>query len=195
MTVHMAGPRNPAPDPDNCINTTSRSTTWSRGLSPFFLGPLDLYEHEGEMIVAKNMENAWQYAKVYKAHGDDDGPGPGYWEWAKQGWDKKRADRYPMGKGSVPMYSWWAGEKLGYIDARKRIYAPLYADAIGKTDSFRILKGMYERRGEIWLWDFDSYDYIKDGMSFDDVLNCPERKMGHGFVLAMMLSGERAWED
>jgi hypothetical protein len=25
------------------INTTSRSGNWSKGLSPFFLGPVDLY--------------------------------------------------------------------------------------------------------------------------------------------------------
>ncbi len=37
------------------INTTSRSSNWSRGLSPFFLGPIYLYDG----FVSKNIENAW----------------------------------------------------------------------------------------------------------------------------------------
>lgn len=73
-----------------------------------------------------NMENAWQYAKVYKRHTSSLGnPTSDYWVWARQGWSSRIANRYPMGKGSKPEYSLWNGEKLGYIDARRKIYAPL----------------------------------------------------------------------
>lgn len=50
--------------PDNCVhvNPTSRSKEeWTKAFSPFYLGPCTLPGG----TVAKNMENAWQYAKVY----------------------------------------------------------------------------------------------------------------------------------
>ncbi len=50
------------------IDTTSRSRTWSKGLSPFYLGPIPLYGHESP---ARVMENAWQYSKVYSCHVND----------------------------------------------------------------------------------------------------------------------------
>jgi len=43
------------------INTTS-SAGWSRDLSPFIIGPCDLYGGH----VFQNMENGWQFSKVYR---------------------------------------------------------------------------------------------------------------------------------
>jgi hypothetical protein len=34
----------PIPQGVYAIDTTSRSTNWTRGLSPFFLGPIPLYD-------------------------------------------------------------------------------------------------------------------------------------------------------
>jgi hypothetical protein len=39
------------------------------------------------------------------------------------------------------------------------------------------------------LWDFDGYDYQAFGLTFDQVINDPVRKMGHAFVIAMLLEG------
>lgn len=55
--LHIIGPNYPVPDGAEVINTTSRSDTWSRGLSPFFLGPVDLYDGYKSI----NVENAWQF--------------------------------------------------------------------------------------------------------------------------------------
>jgi hypothetical protein len=169
------------------INTTSKSTNWSKGLSPFFLGgTIPLY---GEYI-AKNVENAWQFSKVYKDYADEYGnPTPAYFTWAKKGWQDNWAHRYPMEKGSVPLYSWWDGQKLGYVEARKQIYLPVYAKAVVSSNAFLNLKKVYEQNGEVTLWDFDGYDYLSLKMSLSDVLNNPKRKMGHAFVLAMLLTG------
>lgn len=173
------------------INTTSRSNNWSRGLSPFFCGPVNLYD----IYVAQNVENAWQYAKVYEKHVDaDQNPNDDYFAWAQFGWNKKTADRYPMGKGAKPLYSWWDGQKFTYIEARRKIYAPLYARAVEVTDAFKQLKALYESEDEIWLLDFDGYDFRKLNMSFEDVMNCESKKMGHAFVIAMLLEGKKIWE-
>ncbi len=154
------------------------------------LGPCELYGG----YKALNMENAWQYAKVYDRHTTFDGPSEDYFKWAKAGWDNPKAVRYPMGKGAKPEYSWWDGVAYSYIAARKKIYAPLYAKAVENTLSFKRLKEMAESLPELWLWDFDGYDHKALGMSYTDVLNCESKKMGHAFVLAMMLENQRVWK-
>lgn len=191
MSVNVCGFRD-TPKNKIVVNTTSRSTTWSKYLSPFFTGPCSLY---GE-YVSKNVENGWQYSKVYEKHVDENkNPTQEYFEWAKNGWNKTTADRYPMGKGVVPLYSYWDGLKLPYIEARRKVYAPLYAAAVEKTNAFKQLKKMYEEGQEIWLWDFDGYDFRSKNMSYKDVLLNEKKKVGHAFILAMMLENQRVWED
>lgn len=168
------------------IDTTSRSKNWSRGLSPFFLGPVKLPNGS----FARNVENAWQFAKVYPEHISDFGdPNGSYWQWAQAGWNSTFAHRYPRGKGAKPVYSYWNGEHLSYINARKKIYIPLYSQAVCNTDAFKKLRDLYQSGTPLWLRDFDGYNHKKLGMSYDDVINCETRKMGHAFVLAMMLEG------
>jgi hypothetical protein len=170
------------------VNATSQSPQW-KGLSPFNVGPVNLYD--GHTSV--NVENAWQFSKVYKQHVDENGdPTAEYFEWSKTGWADSWAHRYPMGKGAVPEYSYWDGEKLGYIEARKKIYIPLYASAVVKTDAYQKLLEVMElaedTNRDLVIKDYDAYDNKGlNKMSYDDVINCETRKMGHGFVLAMLL--------
>lgn len=98
--------------------------------------------------------------------------------------------RYPMGRGARPLYSWWDGKKLGYIEARKRIYVPLYAEAVVRTSGWKRLSALYDTEPLLVLRDFDGYDHAPLGMSLQNVLRDPTRKMGHAFVLAMLLSGD-----
>lgn len=183
--IYIWGPRDPAPKGVYVINTTSRSVNWSRGLSPFYLGPCELYNQ----YVAFNVENAWQYSKVYESYVDHLGnPSEKYFNWALVGWSSARAIRYPMGKGVKPLYSYWNGEKLNYVEARKKIYVPLYSKAVIQSEAYKQLREYYKTHSDTHLWDFDGYDYIKLNMGFKDVINDPIRKMGHAFVLANLLS-------
>jgi hypothetical protein len=176
----------------NIIDTTSHSEGWNRDLSPFYLGPVDLWGG----YISQTVENAWQYARLYACHVDENGdPTDEWWKWAKAGWDNPRAVRYPMGKGTRPLCAYWNGEKLGYIEARARIYCPLYAEAVQRTEGWKKLKRMYEEKGEIHIWSFDSYDHRALGMNYTDVLKSSARKMGHGFVLACLLENKRVWEN
>jgi hypothetical protein len=137
-----------------------------------------------------NVENAWQFSKVYKRHvGPDGEPTQDYFDWAKKGFLDKKAHRYPAGKGAIPEYSYWAGEKLDYISARKKIYFPVYAKAVMKTDAYKALKQGWEDGEDIILWDYDGYDYLSMGMTLKDVLNNPNRSMGHAFVIAALIEG------
>lgn len=180
--IRIIGPKDK--EVADVINTTSRSKNWSRGLSPFFVGPVKLYGG----YEAKNVENAWQFGKVHPVHLDVDGNVlPEYFEWARKGWEDPVAHRYPMGRWARPAFSLWDGRKLGYIEARKTIYVPLYAEAVQKTDAFKRLEQVYKQNGQVTLWDFDGYDYLAMNKSLVDVINDQNRKMGHAFVLAMIL--------
>jgi hypothetical protein len=182
----IIGPNYKTPEGATFINTTSRSDTWSRGLSPFFAGPVDLYKG----YRSHNVENGWQYSKVFEYYLEADGSvGERYFNWAQKGWNSIRAVRRPMGRGVKPLYSYWDGETLPYIEARKKIYIPLYAKAVQKTSAFAKLKRMYEAGDNLVLWDFDGYDHKALGLSYDQVINDPNRTMGHAFVIGMLLEG------
>lgn len=169
------------------IDTTSAKGLWSE-LSPFVLEGGPLYgAHE-----AIRHENAWQFAKLYAEHADAQGePTEAYWTWAKNGWADSRAHRYPMGKGAKPLCSLWDGKRLSYIEARKVIYAPLYARAVVKTKAYAELREMLRTSAEdIYLRDWDGYDHLIKNLTISEVANNPRKKMGHAFVLWALLMGE-----
>jgi len=175
------------------VNCTSQSpVAWQRELSPFFLGPVPLYDE----YIAQNVENAWQYAKVYEEHVTEETkePTPEYFIWAKSGWENPNAVRFPKGRGAKPEYSLWEGQRLGYVAARKRIYCPLYASCVVETDGYKQLKHFYEENGELTIWDFDGYDFAAKGMTLRDCLESTKLKMGHCFVLTMLLTDQLLWE-
>lgn len=161
------------------IDTTSNSGLF-RWLSPFLL----------PASPAKNLENLWQFSKVYPCHINSNGTVNMAWEeWRERGWQDTKAHRYPMGKGAIPLFSYWQGEHLDYIQARKKIYAPEYAKNVIKTDSFKRLGELFSSGIELSLRDYDGYDYQPLHITLKDVINDPKRKMGHAFVLAMILEG------
>jgi len=166
------------------VNTTSHGKETAHLFSPFLLGPIPLYDGS----VAENMENAWQYSKVYASLLERNGSiGEKYETWARAGWSNPKANRYPMGKGKRPLYSLWNGGQLTYVEARKRIYFPLYRDAVIRSGGFTWLKDQVAQCDELLLVDFDGYRHRDLGMTLADVLNSTQHKMGHAFVLAAML--------
>lgn len=181
--IKIIGPRDKR-DP-TAINTTSHSPNdWASGLSPFRLGPCQLYGQK----TARIFENAWQFSKLYPEHADQTGePTTAYWNWAQDGWHSTRAHRYPLGKGRKPLCSLWDGQRLDYITARKQIYLPLYQRAVGNTRAYEILERTYRQQGSITLFDFDGYDHTRLNMNLRNVLECPDRICGHAFILSMMV--------
>lgn len=171
------------------IDTTSGSGRWS-GLSPFVLN--------ASRYGSKNFENLWQYSKVYPEFLDSDGNvDRGKWEeWRYYGFNSEKAHRYPMGKGKIPCFSLWNGKRLGYIDARKKIYIPIYMELVAETDSFEQLRQVYHNsrisieQPDLILLDYDAYDHAALGITLRDVANNPNKKCGHAFALLSMLTGE-----
>ena len=172
------------------IDTTSNSGQF-RELSPFILGRINIRELG---IASENFENLWQFSKVYSEHIDEKGnPSLKWYQWRENGFVDTKAHRYPMGKGRIPLYSYWNEKKLGYIDARKQIYATIYGEYVLQTNAFTRLSDLYgevSKQGtNLILLDYDAYDHRRLGMTLVDVINEPKRKMGHAFVLEMILEG------
>lgn len=189
--IHVINHRAKNPTDGVVIDTTSRSTNWSKGLSPFFLGPVELYNNH----IALTFENGYQYCKVYANRADDAGnPTDEYYKWAREGWESPTAKRYPMGRAARPLYSLWDGARLGYIDARKQIYCQLYSATVETTPAYEQLCDEYSRCVDngvkLYLRDYDGYAMKT---TYKDVINDPTKKMGHAFVLAMMLEGSHEW--
>lgn len=178
------------------IDTTSKSGIWS-GLSPFLLGPCETKTGR----ISQNFENFWQYLKVYKRDADaSNEPTEHYWTWMEAGFANPKAVRYPMGRGAVPLYSLWYNEHgiphhLGYIDARKHIYGPYYAKLVQQTPAYKQLAELYNSQSHLILRDYDGYDHDSNNMTLTEVLNNPRKKMGHAFVLKMLLTNDPALKE
>jgi hypothetical protein len=174
-------------DKNIIVINTCDNTGVMKDISPFCIGPCYLYGDRKANI----FENAWQFTKVYPQHvGEDQSPTMDYWNWANEGWSSQKPHRYPMGKGKVPLYCLWDGKRLGYIDSRKQIYAPLYIKAIENSAIYARLKQYVEDGRDIVLKDWDGYDHDKMNMTLEEVLNNPKRKMGHSFVLKALLTDD-----
>jgi len=169
------------------INCTSRGFDKFKMLSPFINRNVSCY---GD-LVSKNMENAWQFSKVYPQHNLSGVPTQEWYEWRNRGFEDGFAHRYPMGKGSIPLYSFWDNKKLGYIEARRQIYFPLYENSVKNTDIFAELQTEYNKGTLLAIRDFDVYRIDISKISLKDVVDNPMKKAGHGFVLYKMLTGEK----
>ena len=179
--------------PDNYIkiNTTSKSSElWARKFSPFLLGPVHI-KPLVTLIESQVFENAWQYSKRYEIQDFIE------WQtWSKIGFSNQNAVRFPMGRGAKPMYSYYNGNQLDYIEARFKIYAPLYEKCVKDyaMDSFNKLKELVNEGNNITLFDFDGYYHYGKGLSLEDVIYNSRRKMGHSFVLLGLLTDDLFWK-
>ncbi len=208
--TRVYGPRQPVPVGARLVNATSRSAEpWSRGLSPFFLGPVTVRPGD-RPVRAENVENGWQYSKVYS---DQTVPGPEGAEepglvhalWALRGWNNPKAVRFPRGRGAKALFSLHRGRRLSYITARLYVYVPLYLEGLctsaeGRAAYARLAEehaAATEEGVPLALFDFDGYDHhLPRGGDFPDgaarfaaVLLSEKKKAGHAFILAALLDG------
>lgn len=175
------------PDDAIVIDITSNSSDpMGRALSPFNIGPVDLYDG----YWAYNIENAFQFSRVYPIHNFDETPSQAYFDWAVKGWQTRKAIKYPFGAWNIPLFSWWNGKKLSRLEAQNNIFLPLYSKAVVKTRSFQKLKDIYNSSDkDIVLLDYEGYNHRDLEMNWNDVVNHPTWPIGQGFVISMILEG------
>ena len=203
------------PERENAIrmNVTSGSAMKVNGekltqLSPLYIGPV-----RGNGEVANTFENLWQYSKVYPQLGhwdyEKEEPTEKWWKWMHKGFNtlkNGKGVRTPpeisvlkkkVREGKIdswtPIGSWWEGKLLGYIEARKVIYAPNYQELIREVP---VLVEMRQKLENILILDLDGPsqdEYPEGALATEDFiwdkLNDPSAPFGHGYVVAAELSG------
>lgn len=193
----------PVPEHFVEVDTTSRGSF--KDLSPFYLGPYHWNDPLFGNMTCKRFENLWQYSKVYQEHiiyinlegykyTPDHPIGLHYYEWRKRGFSQDRAERYPMGKGKKPLFTLWKGQRYSYIEARKKIYIPIYSELVLKTKSYALLYDWVLQGRDIALRDFDGYDHVAKDMALHDVIDS-SKSLGHAFIIYGLLTSNRAVID
>lgn len=141
---------------------------------------------------------------------------PEYWDWRRSLISNPYPVRYPVGFNHrhKVLFSFIKdpNEKLGYIEARKKIYVPIYSYLVSKHPMFHKLQERL-REGENLLimevdgpkqellpyymekYGVDSDFIVNDTMAvtarnIDIMLNDPSKPYGHGYCLAMALLGK-----
>ena len=152
-------------------------------LSPSNLGPVTMYAN----LQAKNLENAWQYIKVYPEHFKNKRITAEHHEWALRGWSSPRANKFPMGRDKDPLFYLWDTEKLSEVEARKQVYIPLYKNLVENSEAYKGLKYIYEQEKDIVLIDNLAFDYLDLNITLEDYLNDSSKPFTHSLVLALML--------
>ena len=198
------------------INVTSGSSNKVDGIaiaksfSPLHIGPVV----DSDGLLFKTVEGYWQGNKVYQELGHLDGKGR-----TTRAWEVFRREQAALSKGVrhpaclrteevlsvdhrgrnqykylTPVCAKYDGEMLGYIESRKKAYAPQYNRVVTQTAAFKALKARINDGQSVMLLDFDrpreapqgcevTVDYLKAK------INDPSVPFGHGYVLAGALLG------
>jgi hypothetical protein len=194
--VHILAYNEKAPLNAEALNCTTTSTSWTRAFSPDVLGPVYLFGDE----YACNLGNAWRYLKTYKSFYkvtseeliDESGETVAedsfflkeeeYLRWAREGW---RNENFSNPSQNDEVLGWyWNGEVVSdKIDARIKIFIPLYARLVHRLPEYYRLVEMYNE-GSIYLRDHKGSPYT----TLDSLIT-DSPKFGCAQVLALMLNG------
>lgn len=196
------------------------------------LSPYVLRNEKGHLL-----ENVWQFSKLYarvtkqrialgryqqdtiiwdhpeEFHvGADGEPTPEYWAWRHKGENNPRAVRYPNGYHGRKscICSLWQDERLGYIEARKKIYCGEYARLAPQTEAFKQLHALLKQGINLQLVEVDGPDPTLAYPPYDEIsadnpgllmcektirllVNDARKPFGHGFVIAALLLEGAEW--
>lgn len=185
--LHICGSKDRKKIPNDAIvvNTTSRSKDFGKAFSPFINQGWLRYKG----LSSKNVENYWQFSKMYEEHIDDF---KSWIDWRSKGLLDGFAHRYPMGKEKRSVCH-YLGRKMDKVEARKKIYGPVYYQKLYKYCE-REINSLIDMLTvcDVWLWDFDSCITDK---SFQELINDLDGKMGHACYLKKYICNmiEKEW--
>lgn len=181
-------------------------------LSPMILGPVytGTPQSETRELYAYNIEDGWQCSKVWRFHEEQ---GMQYWkEWSRRGRFSREARRHripakPNQGGhatnkNIPLYSLYEGQKMSYLEARKKMYMPWYEELVVHTNAYKDLLNKHLSGVNLLLLEYDGLhrDKAEDNVDLTEqklkeLIDDESRPFGHGLVLAAMLLGYPVWRD
>lgn len=200
----------------NAIDCTSGSMNKVAGLevkkafSPMLIGPAK-YGADPEAAI---FENLWQYGKCFRGlrHIDGNGEPTEIWrQWRNTGYKSTKGDRHPQGTKTDKVkfigedgkrrfeylqseFARYGGEKMDYLTARKKVYAPTYAKLVRDTKVFVELRRQVLAGENIQIVDLDGpkdeeRSHVVTAELLRRKINDPTASFGHGYILAGLLAG------
>jgi hypothetical protein len=196
-------------------------------LSPMLLGPI--LDPETDEVWALNIEDAWQGAKVYPHHLLGAAPEdearwlPAWLEYNRRVRMSGQALRHRattaqraaaaaaagVATTNSGVFTWFRGQHLSYVDARRVMYMPWYEALAEREPAFVDLQRRYRAGEELLIMDPDGLDPERPGdaqylqadaaeggvteRAFCLLLRDSTRPFGHGLVLAACLMGYPVW--
>lgn len=199
------------------INATSGNRTW-KGLSPMLLGPFQVIErrfptrdypdgvHPGFVALnqelqvgrATNLENWWQYSKLYDVDGPYDlsqGVLPRSFLLRRaQGMGDPKPHRRAMPKAKgTPVASYFDARVFQYVPSRK-FYCTVYEDLVQRTPEYQNLQQRVANGENLLVIGYDGYDLPITNEAVNLAYHDPSRPFGHELVLFAILNGlQRPW--
>lgn len=216
--------KNPTSTPEDSFEVyDTTSGGYHADLSPMVLGPVNV---DGKFF-AYNIEDGWQGSKVWGFHmrGRFDPTAPLLWrddesgpfhsiegiEWLSE-WNKWSQHIRLSGEGkrhrakvdpeaanpNAPLFSYFRGERLSYVEARKKMYIPWYAELVQNTDSYDYLQRRFRAGTSLILLDPDGQERDQNWeeqyeWTLRKRIDNPALIFGHAFVLAAILQDITVW--
>lgn len=189
-------------------NVCSSARGFTRELSPMLLGPieipLDTLRNEYGIVTplwASCVENVWQGSKVWPREVRSDGrPARSFYERRARLWFDPKGHRHTRSDvkkkcGNIPACMWWQGRSLSYLEGRREIYCPIYAEYVRHTDAYKTLAAEVARGANLLLVGYDGYD--RGDRTWRECFSDTTRPFGHEMVLGCMLEGvdPMPWEE
>lgn len=169
------------------IDVTSGTMSRFKALSPMLLGPTNTIPS------AQNIENLWQFSKVFEGDLDEEGNlTKDYLDRRNAGYADTKAHRRSKRVGSF-QFHYWKGKRIKRLKARKEIYVRNYMNLAKKSQVYKELEIMVNNGTNIQIIGYDGIDYDasndKNGSLMKKMYINPDIKFGHELVLAAMLLG------
>lgn len=166
------------------------------GLGLPSLSPMKLGTINGEAL---NLENWWQFSKVYPFEADEQGsPSPLYFENRKRGFSdpiphRHKYDRKILashGNVNKPLYSLFGDKRYSYVQARY-FYCHNYEVMAKKEESFYHLQDLLQQGYNLQICGYDGYEVKEDlYLHYLD----ESKPFGHELVLYTLLTTEEEEE-
>jgi hypothetical protein len=189
------------------VSVCSGGGKLGKSLSPFSLGPVTALETcDIDLPECLIFENFWQNLKVFSMELDEkNNPLPVYYSRRLKGFKDPKPHRrvYPkkiLEKAKAKCeYSFWQRQKLSWVQARIKIYCPIYSELVQKTSAFKELKERKKNGENLLLIGYDGFDF-NPPEDKEELLRIARKHLvdetktvGHEFVLICLLLDIQPW--
>ena len=138
-------------------------------------------------------ENFWQNLKVYSFELDNDGNIlPSYFIRRDKNFKDTKGHRrvFPKKllkeKNAKVEFVYYNNKKYNWIDSRKEIYCPMYAEIVKETTYFKQLKERFNNGEKLLIIGYDGFNFDPENDDVKYHLEDTSKPVGHEFVICFL---------